>query len=191
MNWESEYLGFNQLAGLPDRFGVGSSVTGEMANVTSLRNHGGEYGSANADLGQPNKEAYYLAHCLPSISQILQRLHTIREEYESSRVRSNPDETTVSPRHRLNKLFILTNSWPQFVKKLKEQVLEDGWDVVIATSDLEEGLTKREKGIGVAIDMALAERAEVFVGNGFSSLSANIVMLRTANGFQAYTNRLL
>jgi len=35
------------------------------------------------------------------------------------------------------------------------------------------------------------DKAEVFVGNGFSSLSANVVMLRMAKGLPVNSNRFL
>ncbi|KAG8215522.1 hypothetical protein J3R82DRAFT_9171 [Butyriboletus roseoflavus] len=41
------------------------------------------------------------------------------------------------------------------------------------------------------VDMAIAERAEVFVGNGFSSLSSNVAMLRLAKGMDPTSIRFL
>ncbi|KAJ7140126.1 hypothetical protein C8R46DRAFT_1135889 [Mycena filopes] len=43
----------------------------------------------------------------------------------------------------------------------------------------------------MAVDMRIGEGAEVFVWNGFSSLTSNIVMLRLARGLEPETTRFL
>ncbi|KAJ7160233.1 hypothetical protein C8R46DRAFT_1107418 [Mycena filopes] len=43
----------------------------------------------------------------------------------------------------------------------------------------------------MAVDMRMGEGAEVFVWNGFSSLTSNIVMLRLARGLDPETTRFL
>jgi len=45
--------------------------------------------------------------------------------------------------------------------------------------------------VGDGVDMAVAEKAEVFLGNGFSSLTSNVVMLRMAKGPGPSTYRFL
>jgi len=67
-------------------------------------------------------------------------------------------------------------------------------------------LDSEAKWVSMAVDMALAQRAEVFVGNGvsclylfiyvtnddlvqFSSLTSNDVLLRMAQGMEAESNR--
>lgn len=45
--------------------------------------------------------------------------------------------------------------------------------------------------ISPAVDMAIAVDAGVFVGNGFSSLSSNVAILRLARGMDRATIRLL
>ncbi|KAF8651104.1 hypothetical protein AX16_004879 [Volvariella volvacea WC 439] len=50
---------------------------------------------------------------------------------------------------------------------------------------------KEVEGVMIAVDMAIAQGADVFVGNGFSSATANIVLLRLANGKDMSTNRFL
>ncbi|KIO23715.1 hypothetical protein M407DRAFT_107536 [Tulasnella calospora MUT 4182] len=54
-----------------------------------------------------------------------------------------------------------------------------GWKEVLTSKDLEIFWTERE--IDQAVDMEIARRAEVFLGNGFSSLTSNIVMLRLSD----------
>ncbi|CAA7263903.1 unnamed protein product [Cyclocybe aegerita] len=126
---------------------------------------------------------YYLEHCLPSIQQIVKRLHAIREEYAlSARAVNNVANNSAYTMGKLSKVYILTNGWPSFVNRLRGELLKDGWEAVFGTLDMERAvpwssfnarheddslaLTKEERGVSVAIDMALAERAEVFVENG-------------------------
>jgi hypothetical protein len=85
-------------------------------------------------------------------------------------------------------------------------------------SSLDVRLDGEQAYVAMAVDMAIAEKAEVFVGNGvssflsffvfifflvgpellltnnllqFSSLSSNVVMLRMAKGLDPLTNRFL
>ncbi|KAJ7765301.1 hypothetical protein B0H16DRAFT_1717847 [Mycena metata] len=54
------------------------------------------------------------------------------------------------------------------------------WIDGIGTSrDLE--LSWEQKFVAEAVDMHVAQRAEKFIGNGFSSLTSNVVMLRMSN----------
>ncbi|KAF9535405.1 hypothetical protein CPB83DRAFT_830430 [Crepidotus variabilis] len=141
------------------------------------------------------KETYYFAHCLPTISQIVQRLHDVRIDFEkdSSRVvrPGPPGEEQTSKGYWLNKVYILTNGSPAVIQQIKELLLADDWELVTATPDLEKNWSKLEKAVSGATDMSIAEEGEVFVGNGFSSLSANIIMLRRAKGYPPYTHRNL
>ncbi|TFK50708.1 hypothetical protein OE88DRAFT_1808951 [Heliocybe sulcata] len=115
---------------------------------------------------------YYLEHCLPEIPQIVERLHAVRAE--------RPD---------LNRVYLLTNGWGWWLNRLKDALRKDGW--ADATSSLDIQLDAAQSYVGMAVDMAIAEKAEVFVGNGFSSLSSNIVMLRMAKGLEPSLNRFL
>jgi hypothetical protein len=155
---------------------------------------GWEGGDGNFTTSEERKEAYYLEHCLPTIPQIVNRLREVREEYELG-LNKSISETPVPPQRRpgsatttqgytLKSVYVLTNGWPRFLQELRAELMEDGWETVFGTSDLEEtgegskeakgietqrkggGLTKEEQGVSVAIDMGLAESAEVFVGNG-------------------------
>ncbi|KAF6759363.1 hypothetical protein DFP72DRAFT_884953 [Ephemerocybe angulata] len=60
--------------------------------------------------------------------------------------------------------------------------------VVIRTArDLE--LTLEEKYVAQAVDMYIGQRAELFIGNGFSSMTANVVMLRKNAGLDTLQTR--
>ncbi|KAF5387554.1 hypothetical protein D9757_006575 [Collybiopsis confluens] len=52
------------------------------------------------------------------------------------------------------------------------------------------GLGWEEQYVAQTLDIYVAQRAEVFVGNGFSSLTANVVMLRRAHGVEGVKTRL-
>jgi hypothetical protein len=53
---------------------------------------------------------------------------------------------------------------------------------VLQSSDGQSVKTQGEGDFGVAMDVELARRAVGFVGNGYSSLSTQIVALRLADG---------
>ncbi|KAF7976759.1 hypothetical protein HWV62_5752 [Athelia sp. TMB] len=114
--------------------------------------------------------AYYRAHCYPSVAQIVARLHAVREAHPS-----------------LTRVYALSNGWPRFLGELRAALAADGWADTITRVHLD----AEQAYVGMAVDMAVAEKAEVFVGNGFSSLSANVVMLRMAKGADPRTNHFL
>lgn len=60
---------------------------------------------------------------------------------------------------------------------------------VVDTSQVKRALHWNEGDLAVAIDLELARRAAVFVGNGFSSFSSDVVMLRLADGKSPQTIR--
>ncbi|KAG9022685.1 hypothetical protein FRB95_014442, partial [Tulasnella sp. JGI-2019a] len=79
----------------------------------------------------------------------------------------------------LHSIFILTNGDKAWLDNLKLVLSQDGWSNVVTSKDLR--LTKGEAEVDGAVDMQIAARAEVFIGNGFSSLTSNINMLRLAH----------
>ncbi|EIM84587.1 uncharacterized protein STEHIDRAFT_100601 [Stereum hirsutum FP-91666 SS1] len=129
--------------------------------------------------GSPERRAYYMEHCLPTIEQTVQRLHVIREEHAATVGRE------------MRRVYVMTNEWAGSVwlEGLRDKLREDGWEDVMGSAGLV--LDREQRYVSGAVDMGIAERAEVFVGNGFSSMSANIVMLRMANGLDPLTNRFL
>ncbi|CAK5266997.1 unnamed protein product [Mycena citricolor] len=151
--WNSTYLGINTHPALPDRFVAGAGTESESETA-----------------------AEYMQHCLPSVEQLVQRLHTVRAEHG--------DEG--SP---LQRVFLLTNARTGVVSELRERLLEDGWTDVWSSYDLL--LDSAQKGVAMAVDMSIAESAAVFLGNGFSSLTGNVVMLRLARGLDPRTMRFL
>ncbi|KAG6377973.1 hypothetical protein JVT61DRAFT_14769 [Boletus reticuloceps] len=76
---------------------------------------------------------------------------------------------------------VLSNEWAWALGEVRDALERDGWADVRGTIDLQ--LDAAQYHVSMAVDMAIAERAEVFVGNGFSSLSSNVVMLRFAKAW--------
>ncbi|OAX40787.1 hypothetical protein K503DRAFT_791176 [Rhizopogon vinicolor AM-OR11-026] len=116
--------------------------------------------------------AYYLGHCWPSTEQVVEKLRDVREEYPG-----------------LRRVYVLSNAGAWSLDELKSALEEDGWDDLVSSADIV--LDSEQKYVAMAVDMAIAEKAEVFVGNGFSSLSSNVVMLRMAKGMEGQSNRFL
>lgn len=122
---------------------------------------------------------------MPNQEEIVRRLHTIRTEHDAflseQRALSNviqlprDDVGSRSPSHRLRRVFVLTNAAPVWLNGLKRKLLADGWENVIFKGDLV--LDKEQKGVDVAVDMSIAERAEVFVGNGVRRPRIHVVTL--------------
>lgn len=136
------------------------------------------------------REAYYLEHCFPTTAQLIARLHEIRAQHPG-----------------LRRVYLLSNEASSVLNELKHALEEDGWLDLVSTTDMQ--LDAEQYYVSMAVDMAIAERAEVFVGNGvrpspplffdhsfiphlqFSSLSSNVVMLRLAKGMDPSSNRFL
>ncbi|KAJ6585570.1 hypothetical protein B0H19DRAFT_926051 [Mycena capillaripes] len=124
-------------------------------------------------------EAHYLEHCLPTPEQLAARLHEVRAEHAARHPKSAP----------LARVYILTNAWGWFVNSVRTELVKDGWSEVWGSGDIV--LDSAQAGVGMAVDMRIGEGAEVFLGNGFSSLTSNIVMLRLARGLEPASNRFL
>ncbi|TFK34536.1 hypothetical protein BDQ12DRAFT_700367 [Crucibulum laeve] len=169
--WGSTYMGFNSFPSLPDKFDpMQFNVTWQPASPAPGADL--QFADNNDPEALKKVEAYYLEHCLPDIDQVVVRLRKVRED--------NPD---------LRRVYVLTNAWSWWLGSLAKALKKDGWEELVTTLDME--LDSEQSWVSMAVDMAIAERAEVFVGNGFSSLTANIVMLRMAKGLTAASNRFL
>ncbi|KAL5526196.1 hypothetical protein ACEPAG_7535 [Sanghuangporus baumii] len=116
------------------------------------------------------REKYYLQQCWPEIDNIAEKLRGVRKENT-----------------HLQRVYVITNGRSWWVNRLGRVLAEDGWSVLKSGRDLR--LDIEQKHVSTAIDMAIAERADVFVGNGFSTFSSNVVMLRTAKNVDPRSNR--
>lgn len=178
-DWRSTWMGVNRLEGLLDQFEDRMPQRDEMENVAHAA----------------AVKAYYLSRCLPSVDQVVKRLRDVKLQWESGR--GSNSSSSYFPARKLDKIYMLTNAASSYIVELEQALIQDGWGgssgktVLISTRDMQERLDAEQKYVSVGVDMAIAERAEVFVGNGFSSLSSNIVMLRMARGLDITSNRLL
>ena len=89
----------------------------------------------------------------------------------------------------------MTNGKPSYLAELRAALEADAvsnnlppFESIYTSRDLELGW--EEGYVAQALDLYVAQRAEVFVGNGFSSLTSSIVMLRKANGVESVKTRL-
>lgn len=106
-----------------------------------------------------------LEHCWPSIERIVARVEVSRLKWEA--------QPGARP---LRRLYVLTNGGREWLGELKEMLEETGdWDIILTSRDL--SLTFEQQYVAQAIDMAVAERAAVFIGNGvcFRYISVNEV----------------
>ncbi|KAH9917019.1 uncharacterized protein B0H18DRAFT_884210 [Fomitopsis serialis] len=84
----------------------------------------------------------------------------------------------------------MTNAPGEWVDELREAVrATGGWRTVASSRELE--VNWEQRFVKQAVDMLIGQRAEVFVGNGYSSLSGLVTMFRMANGIPPAQNRLL
>ena len=97
----------------------------------------------------------YLAHCYPTIEQIVDKVKRVREESAAT--------------HDLRYLYIMTNGPISWVEELRAALARAGgraWESVKSSRDLE--LTWEEKFVAQGVDMFVAQKAEVIIGNGVS-----------------------
>lgn len=101
-------------------------------------------------LSAANREAF-MAHCIPSIEQIVDKVKMVRE----------------TSREPLEYIYIMTNGDDAWVADLKLELYAlGGWECIGSNRDL--SLTWEQKYVGQALDMMVAQKAEVFIGNGVS-----------------------
>ncbi|KAK8843501.1 hypothetical protein IAR55_007161 [Kwoniella newhampshirensis] len=106
----------------------------------------------------------YRAKCLPQTLDIIGRARRMRKNHPL-----------------LKSVYILTDAEDSWISEIRMWLQSDGWNHVwIGKNDFYPGWDERE--VGVAVDMEVARRAGVFVGNGFSMTSSNIVLLRSRDG---------
>ncbi|KAJ7062280.1 hypothetical protein C8F01DRAFT_986435 [Mycena amicta] len=121
--------------------------------------------------GQPEEEM--MRHCLPTPAQLVQRIEHVRSEYGKV----------------LDVLYLLTNSadedgaWLDEVKRSLR-----GWHTLVTTRELI--LDAEQTEVGMAVDMQLAREAAVFLGNGWSSFTSNIIHQRLVDGRVPLATRL-
>ncbi|KAJ7147672.1 hypothetical protein C8R43DRAFT_889607 [Mycena crocata] len=122
----------------------------------------------------PENLALYQSRCFPSIEQIVDRVREVRTDFEARTGR------------RLDWVYVLTNGKHGWLAELAGAGMpvrvqtRHLWLTIATSRDL--ALTWEQRYVAQAVDMYIATRADVFIGNGFSSLTSNVVMFRMARG---------
>ena len=145
--WDAAFMGLNQFPSLPDKFypSLYPSSSSSRSSQSSS-----PLPPSQPPTDDPHaRESYYLQHCLPTIPQIVSKLHQLRDEHPS-----------------LRRVYVLSNGWGWWLNGLKGALQKDGWDDLKSSLDLR--LDGEQGYVAMAVDMAIAEKAEVFVGNGVS-----------------------
>lgn len=159
-------MGFNQFPSFVDVLDPDGYVDRQRQN----QNH-----DAETDI----IKSYYLERCLPDIPQIVDRLRELKNDHPN-----------------LKKVYVLSNAWESWLGELRRELMkapvvdgtsenvkldaeagaEEAWEEVITSYDLL--LDAEQRYVGMAVDMAIAERAEVFVGNGVSNNVVFFLLVR-------------
>jgi hypothetical protein len=126
---------------------------------------------------ETNTKMYFKA-CFPTIEQIVEKVQDVLADQRD--LYGNTKE--------LKSIYILTNGDVEWLQRLKEALMQvKKWDAVVSSRDLK--LTWEAKPVAQAVDMLIGQRAQVFIGNGFSSLTSNIVMLRMTGNIHSEDTR--
>jgi len=108
--------------------------------------------AGGGSLTQASMDAFQRA-CYPDINQIVERIRQIRETEEGKKLRN---------------IFIMTNGSPEWIEELKEALMKDHpWEKI--TSSLQMQVSWEQKFVAQAVDMMIAQRSDVFIGNGVSA----------------------
>jgi hypothetical protein len=109
-------------------------------------------GAGNGSASDAAKELYR-RHCNPTDDEMLSTIRRARTEYMAA----HPDRY-------LDVLYVLTNLDTAWVRDFAATMRREGWGIVLGTPDL--ALDAEQTEVGMAVDMEIARRAEVFIGNG-------------------------
>jgi hypothetical protein len=107
-----------------------------------------------------NSTEYQEAHlerCLPEPDRIIRKARVARDEY----ILASP-----GGRRTLDVVYLSTNEKGEWLDTVKDALQKDGWNTIITSNDLE--LDSEGTDTAMAIDMDIARRAAVFIGNGVS-----------------------
>ncbi|KAF8177010.1 hypothetical protein BJ912DRAFT_1132794 [Pholiota molesta] len=161
-DWHSTFYSWNLHEFLPDKFSPPP---------------GGTWGK-----NSPENEALVLEHCLPSDDAILKKIRDSRIDYLKATEKKHGEK-----KMEIDILYILTNDDSEWLNEVKRTMKADGWRVVATSRDLK--LDMEGKDVGMAVDMEIARKASIFIGNGWSSFTSNILHRRLIDGKIPMSNR--
>ncbi|KZV75664.1 hypothetical protein PENSPDRAFT_571091 [Peniophora sp. CONT] len=121
-----------------------------------------------------DSQAYYDTHCIPDMNKMVEKVMRVRE--------------THSEKGTLDRVYILTNGDRAWLREFEDALRAKAtWASIHSSREL--ALSPEQKFVAQAADMMVATRAEVFVGNGFSSLTSTVNLLRVAQHRSPDTTR--
>lgn len=113
---------------------------------------GGEWGK-----NTPENTEKYMEHCLPTFEALVQKVRDSRADYI---------QASMGAPRLLDVMYLLTNEGKEWLDQLKAELRKDGWHTIATSKDLQ--LDQEQVDVSMAIDMDIARRAAVFIGNGVS-----------------------
>lgn len=129
------------------------------------------------DAGE-DRTGIFQRRCFPSIDDMVARVRAIRDEFP-----------------HLDRLYIMTNGKSDFLSSLNHALLADSalhrsglWTSIHTSRDLI--LDNEQRYVAQAVDMAIGIKADVLIGNGWSSLTSHIVMMRMSRDVEARRSRM-
>ncbi|KAI0364666.1 hypothetical protein BV20DRAFT_955721 [Pilatotrama ljubarskyi] len=116
---------------------------------------------------------YYRKHCYPSLAEITAKVADILGTPAARGVR---------------KLFMMTNADQRWIADAKNALWEvANWEMISSSRDMT--VSWEQTYVAQCIDALVAQRAQVFIGNGFSTLTSTVVTMRLANGLPIDSTR--
>ncbi|KAJ6473352.1 hypothetical protein C8R47DRAFT_1221491 [Mycena vitilis] len=119
----------------------------------------------------PGKDERFMARCLPDHQTLVQKAADVRRDYLRHSAQVNGTRTSAT----LDIIYIATNEKGRWMRGLRKALQLDGWTV---TTSRDLVLDTEEFEVSMAVDMEILRRAAVFLGNGWSSFTSNIVYQR-------------
>jgi hypothetical protein len=114
-------------------------------------------------------------HCFPTPKETAATIRHARDEYLEKHGSSNSTVGTGV----LDVLYVMTNADSTWVKELAGFMNDEtnggggGWSTVVGSPDMV--FDNEQKEMGMAVDVLIGRKAEVFIGNGWSSFTSNVV----------------
>jgi hypothetical protein len=123
---------------------------------------------------------FYLRRCLPTNEYLLAKIEDSRAAWEAK----------MGNGVKLEILFVMTNAEQDWIDEFKSSLIRLGkrpWKNIVSTKELV--LDVEQTGVNMAVDMEIGRKASVYIGNGWSSMSSNILHRRLVDDKKPLSNR--
>jgi len=124
----------------------------------------------------PTNIAEYLVRCLPTNQYLVYKVIESKKQWEGQQ-----------NGRKLDTMFIMTNADSKWIKNFSASLKSTGFTTVVTTHDLK--FDDEQIGVNMAVDMEFGRKAAVFIGNGWSSMTSNILHRRLVDGKEPLANR--